>query len=723
MSVVVKKKIKPGKVEPDDSELALIVFYDKEVTYDDDRVDRTRHSTRVRLKALDISSDIPSMAASIVNNCKYLTASRQKYVEQALVKLQRRNLQQAQLSDEREKYDQGGMGEAPGGMDGEASVDKLDEYLEMMYETGPDMTEKVRGTAMILQLCFNVGNLEVIVGNQAIMSLLGRLFKDEFRKSMEMCYNIMRIYLSLSNFLEMHPVLASHNIGRLSLIIMDYENTRIQHQLKEMKRLDSEAAQGSDADISANSRQRAKAKLVFDRSQKIVYACSYLLINLAEDIAVERKMLKKKLIALLGSHMNSATSSNLLVMLIAFMKKLSTFEENTKQIAELELLPTFVNLVSCDDDNVALMVLRLIYNLSFDPKLKYEMVKCSILPKLVRTLQAPKFRGITLKILYHLSMDDRVKSMIGYTEATPLIMQLVLKFPGQMLAKELGALAVNISFNMRVAEMMCHFPKTNRGLYELVERVRRTHDPILMKVIRNISEWTYSLQEEMTDPKNYPHRGMWGRFIDKILEVMIEGKGDRDLLVEVLGCLCNLTPLDLHRGKKWSRCMEEYDLLSFLSRLLVPHMADRDVVLMVVIYVGALSLDETTVPIIASSSSKLIYYLQGITNDYSQDPEVLLQLLFTFKRLLCYKDTREEILYGSNIVDGILASSRSKHTEIRNEADACLSIIHEHDRELNGPQGELAQQVCKLRYSMYNREWLDEIQRSEQGAFTGSMYE
>ena len=56
--------------------------------------------------------------------------------------------------------------------------------------------------------------------------------------------------------------------------------------------------------------------------------------------------------------------------------------------------------------------------------------------------------------------------------------QLVIKFPQNRVARELGALAVNLSLNARNAELMC----TNKGLYHLVARVERTKDPLLMKV-------------------------------------------------------------------------------------------------------------------------------------------------------------------------------------------------------------------------------------------------
>ena len=56
-------------------------------------------------------------------------------------------------------------------------------------------------------------------------------------------------------------------------------------------------------------------------------------------------------------------------------------------------------------------------------------------------------------------------------------MQLVLNFPQKALAKELAALAVNLSLHPRNAQIMA----SQRGLHHLVDRVTETKDPLLMK--------------------------------------------------------------------------------------------------------------------------------------------------------------------------------------------------------------------------------------------------
>ena len=66
---------------------------------------------------------------------------------------------------------------------------------------------------MVLQLCIHVANLEVLIQNQSLMSLLSRLLDSDHKTSLEMCYNIVRIFLSFSNFIEMHHLLGQYKVS------------------------------------------------------------------------------------------------------------------------------------------------------------------------------------------------------------------------------------------------------------------------------------------------------------------------------------------------------------------------------------------------------------------------------------------------------------------------------------------------------------------------------
>ena len=55
---------------------------------------------------------------------------------------------------------------------------------------------------------------------------------------------------------------------------------------------------------------------------------------------------------------------------------------------------------------------------------------------------------------------------------------------------------------------------TWQGLSYLMDRLGTTRDPLLLKIIRNISHWTFNLQQELDMPDlQYKYRGLWGPHI------------------------------------------------------------------------------------------------------------------------------------------------------------------------------------------------------------------
>jgi hypothetical protein len=187
----VKKKIKPGLIEPDKDALALNVHYTEEVTDEDGETTKTKKVKQVRLAGLDPSADIAALASQVVADCKYIPSKNVGLVEQALLSLQSRVLAAQGRSasgggisgvssssssssgqhgggaeaaasraaargessgevraDPRDGRDRGGGAVAAGLPPGlpPASLSSVDEYLELMYE---DQAEaKVRGLSI-----------------------------------------------------------------------------------------------------------------------------------------------------------------------------------------------------------------------------------------------------------------------------------------------------------------------------------------------------------------------------------------------------------------------------------------------------------------------------------------------------------------------------------------------------------------------------------------------
>jgi hypothetical protein len=73
-------------------------------------------------------------------------------------------------------------------------------------------------------------------------------------------------------------------------------------------------------------------------------------------------------------------------------------------------------------NTVVSAALRLLMNLSFDAELQQQMVKAGLIPHLVELLgKNEEHRVLVLRLLYHLSIDDKSKSLFTFTDAIPLV--------------------------------------------------------------------------------------------------------------------------------------------------------------------------------------------------------------------------------------------------------------------------------------------------------------
>ncbi|GMH56687.1 hypothetical protein TrLO_g4274 [Triparma laevis f. longispina] len=729
------KKIKTGHLSLDPYENAINVEYEVTVTGSDGGTEVTQKETKVRLKPIKPDTNLQKLAGDIINKCKYISEKKYSIVEQLVFDLRRRQFQD---DDEEEVVDL------------EVSLDKIDDYMEQLYGGEDDLPDKIKGSASILQLCKSVGNLETLIQNMQLMSALSRVLADDYKRSSELSFNLVRVFLSFSNFMEMHSILANYKVGAMTMKVVELEIKRSDHRKDEREK---SIIDGEKISSSADRKDRTLSK----RQDKLLFVALHLLINLAEDVSVEKKMAKKNMVKMLTQCLDRK-SPDCAMLVVTFLRKLSIFADNMKIMGDPDTNTIYhiAKYIPCSHDKLTTAALRLLFNLSFNKECRQRMVEAGMLKKLVNLLKKAPFRAKTIKILYHLSSDASTSALLPPTDFTPILMQLIINFPHNIVAKELASLAVNVSFEPGVAEQMAD----GSGLRHLMSRVGEYGDVLLAKVVRNISLWTFNEQRKITkitehvevlkenrkramraeramhrlaegggggdeDEKEeddddtdeedmadlpripaYMQRRLWGEHLQHLIKMSLDCDS-HDLLVELLGTLGNLTEQDCPKGKKWSSLMKEFNLTSFLSKLLVPGMSQNDVVLECIILIGQMCVDEKASVLLASSS--LIRALHDLWQDKSDDSEIVLQLLTAFHRMLHFPETREELLYSTEAMADISECVGSKHRGTREVAEKCLELILEYDRDENGQIGELGAQVRRRRFLAHNKEWVEDI--------------
>eukprot|EP00698_Gefionella_okellyi_P011299 TRINITY_DN2974_c0_g1_i2.p1 TRINITY_DN2974_c0_g1~~TRINITY_DN2974_c0_g1_i2.p1 ORF type:complete len:376 (-),score=90.09 TRINITY_DN2974_c0_g1_i2:33-1160(-) len=318
-------------------------------------------------------------------------------------------------------------------------------------------------------------------------------------------------------------------------------------------------------------------------------------------------------------------------------------------------------------------------NLSFDEILRDTMVSHGVIPKLVELLKLPAHRDAVYRVLYHISIEDKCKSMFVYTDAIPLILQLILQHPGDVVQKELIALTVNLTANQRNAEIMCE-----QGLHELMARMKRTRDPLLMKVVRNLAQHEYAAKQELL------------QYIPDLV-MLVKSAKNADELVEALGILGSLNV----EGFDFSRLLMEPQLTDLLYKNLLPHYADDDVVLEVVIFIGTLSQDPKCAPMLAKT--RLIQAMFDLLADRGQeDEEITLQICYAFVRFVQHPATRNVLLNTTQAANFMIRLLHSRNDQIRQQADMCLDFIMETDEEWSI-------KVRAKKFRAYNAQWIRAI--------------
>eukprot|EP00164_Ancoracysta_twista_P002021 GFYU01002664.1.p1 GENE.GFYU01002664.1~~GFYU01002664.1.p1 ORF type:complete len:747 (-),score=301.65 GFYU01002664.1:27-2267(-) len=682
-----KRKVVAGDIEADPNQMCLIVNYVVEAQIFDDegnpmQVEQQENQKRIRLTSLNEHTNIRYLAQDIINKCKLIPESKRPVVENLLLMLQRaigdqepepeddmemlrnmHNQREMRVDDSnRMEYDQAAE---------RAVMDDLDTYIEWLYDA---MEDKIKGTYMILQLARNPLNLDGMSQDETLLGVLSRLLKEDGRKSMDLLINIIYIFYSFSNFSQFHGVITKYGVGDLIMKTIDLEIKRHNLRQAENEQKAQEAGENEDLLREVENDDR-KFRLMAKKQEKLLYVCFHVLLNLAEDLSVEKKMKKRNVVQYLVA-MLDRRNTELLILVITFLKKLSIFKENKDEMAQTNIVEKLGQFIPCKNEVLLNAALRLLLNLSFDIILRDIMVKTGLIPKLVDLLKVPHFRSVTLRLLYHMSIEDKCKSMFTYTDCIPLIKQLIVNYPENYVAKELVALAVNLTANSRNAEKMCE----QDGLHLLMDRSFRTRDALLMKVIRNLSQHDGASKTLFTD-----------YIVDLVL--LAKETEESDLLVEVLGTLGNLTLPEYD----FARLIEEYDLLEFFAKHLTPGYSDDDIVLEVVIFIGTLATDPECGPLVAHSN--LVHSIYELIAEKQEDDEIVLQACYTFYKLLGSVETRQLILHN-HLVSYLIDLLNDKNQEIRKVADMALDLIMDIDEGWR-------EKIVARKFQLHNAEWIN----------------
>lgn len=697
-----------------------------------------------------------------------------------------------------------------------ASLKRLDSYIEYLYED--DVASKIRGTALILQLVQNPQNLDTFIDNESVLGTLGRVLSEERKKSTELVTNILEIFFCFSSFAQLHPILLSNKIGDTTMKIVELEMKRydMRREKEEQLRLESNSshaqrlpdhllvttqylAAGSKPSSGEEKDRLKKLTQFLTNQERLLFVCFYILLNLAEDLNIELKMRNRRIIPLLIQMLKRTGAPHaddrgfleeLHLLIFTFLKKLSIFEENKKEMKEngiVEACAQFlfnhaygsalalgvgnshngngngngggagsghsgttnsVDFVASCNPELVESLLRLLHNLAFDTDIKRALALSAggvgggwIIPKnfgrdkqqssshaqppgqptpeqiqyvlnlkeqslgrdatvllgayqfnldkdlnssnlVVRCVDLLKkphasVRLSASRVLYNLSSDLHFRPVVEralYPDLS-LLAALLLRCPSKLVDKEVVALAVNVTWSGEMIEAFL----TNDVLYALIKRVHQTFDPLLIKLVRNLSQY----------PRAQP---AFKKYLHELVGMTLKSPTP-DFLVESLAILANLALPDV----LYSELCVQHGLLDFILRQLQPGFAEDDIVLECVQLISTLALDPRCAPLL--SNTHLVRNLANMLTEKIEDLDLVVHILFALFKLLLHKESREAIMMHPNLTHVLLDLVADPAPEVRQIANMCLDIIMEHDDVWRD-------KIRSKRFESFNREWL-----------------
>ncbi|XP_031627665.1 kinesin-associated protein 3 isoform X1 [Contarinia nasturtii] len=787
----IKKRLKGGSIEPHPSENAIIINYTLEATVfnepGDAMLEKSKNCQRIlRLPTLNSRCDPTALAKEIVEKCDIIHKSQLAEVQQIIYYLKKRsesdgfdvmNKSAGSLKQSRLKSAYGSANSIKDASPAEpekASIRKIDEYVDLLYE---DLSDRIRGSALILQLARVPDNLEELQKNEAVLSALSRVLREDWRKSLDLSTNIVFTFFCFSTYSQFHNVITQYKIGSLCMDVIDCELKRydtMQSDLENFKKsFDNLNAAAKDQSKSFDDldlvneekpkemepprrripelKQRPKSgnwsnqsismtssllrshtlnnsyhdrlstsmlsptsdngdiqndpkrnKDEFDRRNKqlrvfakkqeqLIRVAFYLLLNIAENTAFEEKMCRKSIIRMLVKTLDRQ-SVELLMLVVTFLKKLSIIRDNKDEMNRMDIVTKFPRILQSTDTELLHVTLRLIFNLSFDASLRSQMIRIGLLPKMVTFLSDEKHHEISAKILYHFSVDDKVKSMFTYTEAVPLAIDMLLLNLNPKVDMDLSALCINLALNKRNATLMVE----NNRLHTIMSRAFKYQDSLLMKLVRNISQ----------------HESLRSHFVDFVgdLAQMLTICEEQKFTIECLGILGNLSLPDLD----YSAIIQNFDLIQWIKKVLTPGNKTDDLVLDTVVFLGTCACDEACAMLLCRSDIALA--LIELLKAKQEDDEMVLQIIFVFQQILRNESTRDYMIKETQAPAYLIDLMHDTNPEIRKVCDYCLDVIA-------ATNSEWATRIKLEKFRNYNSQWLEMVQQHQEESDMDTFYD
>ncbi|KAI3384101.1 hypothetical protein SNEBB_006454 [Seison nebaliae] len=716
-----KKITRGGEVEVHPVEDALIVEYTIEATLLDDNdreiLSEVRDTSKV-IRLHNLREESPSsITQQIIDKCPLINENQREKIEKLVSYLKKRDppnertvsktAEKLQAFREKRKERLNAEIKDPGtdfGSEDVANLRDIEIYTDMIYEE--DVKLRIQGTQLLLQLARNPDNLDDLCSSESLLNMLSRVLKEEKTKNIEIATNVTYVFFCFSSFSLFHNILKAYKIGATTIELI---NEQIEYSKK--------------MELMLQQQQKKKdnyKKFQFKQEQYLRVAF-YLLFNMAEDVRIEIKMQKKKIIPSLCYFLRRS-NEDLIIIVLSFLKRLSIRSENKEIMIQEKIAPLLERILvnSCGRD-LQTVLLRLIFNLSFDTKFRRLMIRLEYIGKLTQNIgKCPIRNKLIFQIFYLISTDKHHRECFADNEETIKILIKLFAGDKERCTIDYKFKYVDDNGTSSVVESNTHFlllsilanlatdskcsQYMSNVLKYFLKRAFRKKDALLMKFVRNIcshDKFTPEMVEILMEN------------LEKLLEIVVNFKddffsleGEEELVVnekhfvlECVGLLSNITMKELD----WEHVLQEYKLINWTVNRLATYANDCDepINIEIITLLGTLCRDPNTAELISKTTTLTLLQeiLQNLKESDDKSENVLVQIFYVFYQMIYHKSTRDEVLKNGVIPRILLKFLSSKNMEIRRVCTLIFDIIADYNDEWR----DLIQME---KFRLFNNHWL-----------------
>ncbi|KAF8357841.1 kap-1 [Pristionchus pacificus] len=622
------------------------------------------HQKIINLKELTEKVDIEWLASVVMEKCSLIPEGSRKDLEQILYYLQRTVNSRAHSASSMSERS------TPNSASVNATMCEIELYIELLYE---DITAKNRGSLCILELAKNPANLLVLSENETLVSALSRVLRDEWRKNLELAKTIISVFHLFSSFSQTQHIVIEQKMGAFCMNAIELELDRGRDWVNQMK--------------TADEQTKKKCEIALRREHAMLGVSVSLLLNLAEDLSVETKMLRKGLLTLLSKCLFHAThpihSHALLPPVLIFLIKLSVMVENHPLLEKEGIAQKVAGLFPMGESSTRRIALCLLFNLSFHPSIRSSLLSTGLIQ---HTAQLCKKDEKALNVLYQLTLSHDSRSLLPFTDAIEHLISDTLEGHASAVTK---AILLNASLDKRSTQIMCGSKGTT--IDSLMKLSVDHSDLLAAKIVRNMSSHDDTVDVFLL------------KWIGSLMSIVMEdglseeeAKEARATELLAISTQC--------RGVDWQKLNEEMRICEWLQSTLTSTKAPEHEPFQLQQVILASRLASTLEG--AKSVVGLLDHFLSLLNSLQEDDELVVQLLFFFLCLLKHPQVGEMILEGegSALPSYILDLMHDNNVRVMEQADEAARVIASLSPEWN-------KRFMTEKFRYYNAQWLEMVEK------------